>query len=114
MVHAVDFGQARLGGLIGRVYPRKHRTDLPRLRIVHARPPRLAREQTFRDRRLGPKTDNRLIMTAENRKLKESPMWLARKVYSVEIIEELGQNAKQRLSVCRLLGRSLPPADAKF
>jgi hypothetical protein len=53
-------------------------------------------------------------MTAENRKLKESPMWLARKVYSVEIIEELGQNAKQRLSVCRLLGRSLPPADAKF
>jgi hypothetical protein len=73
----------------------------------------LAREQTFRDRRLGPKTDNRLIMTAENRKLKESPMWLARKVYSVEIIEELGQNAKQRLSVCRLLGRSLPPADAK-
>jgi hypothetical protein len=40
MVHAVDFGQARLGGLIGRVYPRKHRTDLPRLRIVQARPPR--------------------------------------------------------------------------
>ena len=78
MVHAVDFGQARLGGLIGRIYLRKHRTGLPRQRMVPARPPRLAREQTFRDRRLGPKTDNRLIMTAENRKLKESPMWLAR------------------------------------
>jgi len=40
MVHAVDFGQARLGGLIGRIYLRKHRTGLPRLRIVQARPPR--------------------------------------------------------------------------
>jgi hypothetical protein len=29
MVHAVDFERARLGGLIGRVYPRKHRTGLP-------------------------------------------------------------------------------------
>ncbi len=40
MVHAVDFGQARFGGLIGRIYPRKHRTDLPRLRMVQARLPR--------------------------------------------------------------------------
>ena len=37
MVHAVDFGQRKLDGLIGGVYPRKHRSDLPRPRIVQAR-----------------------------------------------------------------------------